>query len=186
MPWLGLFILAFVLVSLAMVRPAAASPGAADWVETDRSVVSLIAASETAGNAEEVALGLQIGLTEGWKTYGRSPGEAGYPAQIDWIGGENQAVADIVWRGARHVRPEDGGKEGGHGAILPVPIGATEVFRSPLTASPVTLTLVEGARAVERRLAVGATGTRSDVLFHRGSAARAPAQDLGGLSDPRR
>jgi hypothetical protein len=56
--WLRLFILAFVLLSLAMVRPAAASGGASDWVETDQSAVRLIAASETAGNAEEVAFGL--------------------------------------------------------------------------------------------------------------------------------
>jgi suppressor for copper-sensitivity B len=316
MSWLRLFILAFVPLSLAMVRPAAASGGASDWVETDLSAVRLIAANETAGNAEELALGPQIRLTEGWKTYWRSPGDAGYPAQIDWIGSENLAAADIVWPapkrfsvlgltmgydadvvlpvavlpfqvgegihlkarveylvcediciphhadlavrlpsgparptqfahliarlvsrvpgakgsaglsviaadalgrpaepvlavrtqsavpfgapdvfvegpeglmfGALHVRPEDDGKEGGYRAILSVPIGGTEFLRSPLTASPVTLTLVDGARAVERRLAVGATGTGSDVLSRRGSADRAPLQAPGGLSDPRR
>lgn len=185
MPWLGLFILAFVLLSLAMVRAAAASGGASDGVETDQSTVRLLAASETAANAEEVALGLQIRLTEGWKTYGRSPGEAGYPAQIDWIGGENLTAADIVWRGAPHVRPEDGGKEGGYRVILSLPISGTEFLRSPLTGSPVTLALVGGARAVERRLAVGATGTGGDVLSHRGSADRAPVQAPGGLPDPR-
>jgi suppressor for copper-sensitivity B len=317
MSWFRFFILAFVLVSLAVVRPVAASGGASDWVETDQSAVRLIAASETAGETEELTFGLQIRLAEGWKTYWRSPGDAGYPAQIDWTGSENLAAADIVWPapkrfsvlgletvgydtdvvlpvavrpvqageglhlkarveylvcedicvpqhadlavqlpsgparpsqfahliarfvsrvpgteastglfvvaadalgspaepvlavraqsavpfvapdvfvegpeglmfGAPQVRLEGGEKEGGYAAILSVPISGIEFLPGPLAASPVTLTLVDGARAVEQRLtvgeAVGATDAGSDVLSYRGPADRALSQAPDGLS----
>jgi suppressor for copper-sensitivity B len=95
MCWLRLCVLALVVFALA--RPAGAGGGASGWVETEHSAVRLIAASETAGQTEELALGLQIRLAEGWKTYWRSPGDAGYPARIDWTGSENLATAEIAW-----------------------------------------------------------------------------------------
>jgi suppressor for copper-sensitivity B len=95
MSWLRFCVLVFVVLALA--RPAVASGGASEWVETEQSAVRLIAASETAGDSGELALGLQIRLAQGWKTYWRSPGDAGYPARIDWTGSENLAAADMAW-----------------------------------------------------------------------------------------
>ena len=42
-------------------------------------------------------LGLHITLPKGWKTYWRSPGDAGLPARIDWSGSSNLADAEIRW-----------------------------------------------------------------------------------------
>ncbi len=89
--------IAFVVLTVVLVRPVAAGSGASEWIETEHSAVRLIAASETTGHAEEVLLGLQIRLAEGWKTYWRSPGDAGYPAQIDWTGSANLAAAEVAW-----------------------------------------------------------------------------------------
>jgi suppressor for copper-sensitivity B len=42
-------------------------------------------------------LGLEFRLAPGWKTYWRSPGDAGLPPEIDWSGSENLAAASIQW-----------------------------------------------------------------------------------------
>ncbi|MGE5539879.1 MAG: protein-disulfide reductase DsbD family protein [Gemmatimonas sp.] len=42
-------------------------------------------------------LGLEFRLAPGWKTYWRSPGDAGLPAEVDWSGSENVADLSIRW-----------------------------------------------------------------------------------------
>jgi len=42
-------------------------------------------------------VGMKITLDPGWKTYWRSPGDAGVPPTIDWKGARNIAAARIVW-----------------------------------------------------------------------------------------
>lgn len=41
--------------------------------------------------------GLELTLAEGWKTYWRSPGEAGVPPQFAWTGSRNLAGVRVVW-----------------------------------------------------------------------------------------
>ena len=41
--------------------------------------------------------GLRLTLKEGWKTYWRSPGEAGIPPRFDWTGSTNLQSAEIMW-----------------------------------------------------------------------------------------
>ena len=57
----------------------------------------MLAASDRAGQAGEVHLGLQFRLDPGWKIYWRSPGDAGFPPSLDWQGSENLAEAAIQW-----------------------------------------------------------------------------------------
>ena len=42
-------------------------------------------------------IGLRLSLADGWKTYWRSPGEAGIPPRLDWSGSDNLASAEIRW-----------------------------------------------------------------------------------------
>jgi DsbC/DsbD-like thiol-disulfide interchange protein len=42
-------------------------------------------------------IGLRLVLTPGWKTYWRSPGDAGIPPVFDWTGSDNLAQAHIHW-----------------------------------------------------------------------------------------
>jgi len=42
-------------------------------------------------------VGMRIELAPGWKTYWRSPGDAGVPPQIDWTGSKNLRSAEIRW-----------------------------------------------------------------------------------------
>ena len=57
----------------------------------------LVSAVEATGSLQQIPLGLHLTMPEGWKTYWRSPGDAGLPARIDWSGSSNLADAEIRW-----------------------------------------------------------------------------------------
>jgi suppressor for copper-sensitivity B len=75
----------------------AAEPGASAWVRTEQSAVRLISATTAAGAAAELRVGLEFELQPGWKTYWRSPGDAGFPVSVDWAGSTNVAAATMSW-----------------------------------------------------------------------------------------
>jgi suppressor for copper-sensitivity B len=86
-----------IIVALGIfTRPASAAPGASDWVSTDFADVRLVSAVAGTDGQEDVPLGLQFRLAEGWKVYWRAPGDAGYPPEIDWQGSGN--LAGTSWR----------------------------------------------------------------------------------------
>lgn len=89
--------LALVVLSAMVGRDAVADTAASDWVSTDQSAVRLIAATENAGDAPTIPAGLQIRLEDGWKTYWRSPGDAGFPPRIDWTGSRNLGATEMRW-----------------------------------------------------------------------------------------
>ena len=41
--------------------------------------------------------GLRLSLADGWKTYWRSPGEAGIPPDFDWSGSQNVRQVTVLW-----------------------------------------------------------------------------------------
>ena len=88
-----LAVLATLLVSLAPPLNAATS----DWASNEQAQLRLISASSGTGGSERLRLGLHFQMAEGWKIYWRSPGEAGYPPQVDWSGSENLETAEIRW-----------------------------------------------------------------------------------------
>jgi len=90
-----LALLGGLLLLLAAAGPAGAAAG--PWAENDNTRLRLIAESEAVGTAERLAVGLQFELAPGWKTYWRSPGDAGYPVTIDWSASENLAEARLDW-----------------------------------------------------------------------------------------
>ena len=75
----------------------AAEPGASDPVRTEQSAVRLISATAAVGTAAALRAGLEIELQPGWKTYWRSPGDAGFPVSVDWSGSVNVAAATLSW-----------------------------------------------------------------------------------------
>jgi suppressor for copper-sensitivity B len=81
---------------LALSGAAVAEP-ASDWATTAQARVRLISAVTGSGGAASVPLGLQFALSPGWKTYWRSPGDAGFPVSVDWTGSRNLASVDFSW-----------------------------------------------------------------------------------------
>ncbi|WP_207478022.1 protein-disulfide reductase DsbD family protein [Arenibaculum pallidiluteum] len=95
---LTLLLLLFLAVpaGTASAAPAGATPAGA-WVRSDMVEARLVAAVRGTGTLAEVPLGLQVRLAPGWKTYWRSPGDAGQPPAIDWAASRNLASASIAW-----------------------------------------------------------------------------------------
>jgi suppressor for copper-sensitivity B len=73
---------------------ALASPG--DRIADDTEL-RLVAGVGAVGDLGEIPAGLAMRLAPGWKTYWRSPGDAGYPVSVDWSGSQNLASADFAW-----------------------------------------------------------------------------------------
>ena len=69
------------LVSFSVMTQSAKAAESA-WLETDFVKMRLISASETAGMTGTLSLGLEVVLADGWKTYWRTPGDAGLAPQI--------------------------------------------------------------------------------------------------------
>lgn len=93
MTWV-LIVAAWSVLAPGFVAPVLAQ-GASDWARTDHSAVRLISA--TNGVGRELRLGLEFDLKPGWKTYWRSPGDAGFAARLNWSGSENLDAAELLW-----------------------------------------------------------------------------------------
>jgi suppressor for copper-sensitivity B len=74
-----------------------AQAAASDWFETPEGAVRLVTAVERTGTLETIPAGIEFRLEPGWKTYWRSPGDAGYPVSVDWQGSQNLADAAMSW-----------------------------------------------------------------------------------------
>jgi len=98
--FLGL--LAALLGGAVGATAARAEPGASAWATTNESAARLVSAvtavgEGAGGQASALPIGLEIRLDPGWKTYWRSPGDAGLPVAVDWAGSSNLARAEIEW-----------------------------------------------------------------------------------------
>lgn len=79
------------------LAPLPAQAGAGAWARADTVEARLISAVDGTGSLAEVPLGLELRLKENWKTYWRSPGEAGLPPALDWAGSQNFRAARLAW-----------------------------------------------------------------------------------------
>lgn len=70
---------------------------------------------------------IRITLAPGWKTYWRSPGDAGIPPRIDWSGSRNLHAVGLEWP-APKVYPQNGMNTIGYKdqLVLPVTIAARQ------------------------------------------------------------
>lgn len=80
---------------LALVLSGNALAAAGSWTKGGPVEARLVSAMDGAGDRDSVPLALEIRLERGWKTYWRSPGDAGLPPQIDWSGSANLKEASF-------------------------------------------------------------------------------------------
>ena len=83
------------IVALCAATDALALSSA--WERSDVTEVRLVSAQDALDAAGKASIGLQFRLAPGWKIYWRTPGEAGFPPQIDWSGSENLAASVVSW-----------------------------------------------------------------------------------------
>lgn len=106
------------LISLGLV---AASFGPARAENThDRPAVADILPGWVQANGTRMAA-IRIDLAPGWKTYWRSPGDAGIPPHFDWSRSRNLAGVSILWP-APKVYPQNGMRTIGYKDQLVLPI----------------------------------------------------------------
>lgn len=93
--------MAFVIVAfsqLIAVSEIQAVPvaGSSTWVDNDTARVRLIS-QQVNLKGSIIQLGVQIELSQGWKTYWRNPGDSGIPPNFDWSGSQNLESAKVLW-----------------------------------------------------------------------------------------
>jgi DsbC/DsbD-like thiol-disulfide interchange protein len=124
------------LASQALPLSAAESGPASPWVELHASSrVRLIAGPASGGHA---TAGVEIVLGEGWKTYWRTPGDAGVPPQFDWKESANVGAVEVSYPAPSR---------------LPEPAAETIGYKKGVV-FPVTVTPGDPAKPVELKLAI--------------------------------
>lgn len=79
------------------IAAAATSPSAG----TEYMQARLVSAVDAVGNLDTAQLGVELTMKPGWKTYWRSPGDAGAPPRLDWDGSSNLADATLSYPAPR-------------------------------------------------------------------------------------
>jgi suppressor for copper-sensitivity B len=90
-------VVGLVLTIIMGIAGARAAEIVSRWFVTDQGRVRLVAGQDSVGPDGTVPLGLEFQLAPHWKIYWRSPGDAGYPPQIDWTGSQNLSAATLDW-----------------------------------------------------------------------------------------
>lgn len=92
------------IAPLAALAGLAASCGCADalaasgpWQKADFVEARLVSAVDGVGKLDAVPVGLELHLKDGWKTYWRSPGDAGLPPVLDWAASHNVKSATLAF-----------------------------------------------------------------------------------------
>ena len=80
------------LALLLLLCLGAAAARAEVTATTPQTEVRLVSAVTAVGDLAQIPLGIQMVLKSGWKTYWRSPGDAGFAPTIDTAGSQNVAA----------------------------------------------------------------------------------------------
>jgi DsbC/DsbD-like thiol-disulfide interchange protein len=99
---------------------AASSP----WVEGHKAKARLLAGRAPSGDPAQLLAFVEIALEPGWKTYWRTPGDAGgLPPTFDWSKSSNLAAAAVEFPAPRRFTDKSGNTIGYEdGVVVPVVI----------------------------------------------------------------
>ena len=92
--YLGLLLLSVLIASPAWSAPES---GASAWADEGEVKIRLISSASAVDAEGNLLVGLQFAMAPGWKVYWRTPGDAGFPPQIDWSPSTNLADSEILW-----------------------------------------------------------------------------------------
>lgn len=174
------FVLALAAFALGVPAVAASPTGASAWSDDHASRARLVA-----GDVEPTArwAGLEIEMEPGYKTYWRSPGDSGIPAEFDWAGSRNVASVIVEWPAPERFE-DPFGAYFGYGDHVVLPLRVTPVDAS----KPATLALsmfygvckdICIPATAEITLDLPAEPIASDVLVARARAAVPERRSLG-------
>ncbi len=110
-------------VALGVSYPvSAASNTASPWLQKFHSKTRLVAGKlPNSSGKEQLVVGIHLTLDWGWKTYWRSPGDAGIPPGFRWNGSTNLKSATVLWPAPIRFADPAGSSIGYKGeVVLPV------------------------------------------------------------------
>jgi DsbC/DsbD-like thiol-disulfide interchange protein len=124
--------LTFVVAAAGMlhvqVLPASAEPIATPWTTAETSRVRIVAGRAEGSN--KLIAGIEIEMTDGWKTYWRNPGSSGVPPRIDWSQSTNLAGARLDFPAPVRFADRDGDTIGYKKyVVLPLELSAADATR---------------------------------------------------------
>lgn len=108
---------------LALTAAARGWAGEGAWSKAGPVEARLVSSVQGTGDLTSVPLGLELRLEPEWKTYWRSPGDAGFAPRLDWSGSANLARADIAYPAPQRFTVLGFETAGYHDAVL-FPIAA--------------------------------------------------------------
>jgi DsbC/DsbD-like thiol-disulfide interchange protein len=105
-----------------------AEPIATAWVQGFNNQARLLAGRSDDGAGARVFAGVEIAMPPGWKTYWRTPGEAGgVPPEFDWSGSENLAAATARYPAPQRLADKSGVVVGyADRVVFPIEIAAAD------------------------------------------------------------
>jgi suppressor for copper-sensitivity B len=89
--------LAVALLTAAPLAALAQDSGQGAWIKAGPVEARLVSSVRAVGDLDALPLGLELRLEPGWKTYWRSPGDAGFPPRLDWTGSTNLKDATLSY-----------------------------------------------------------------------------------------
>ena len=90
--FLHFFIFCLILINLKVVYALQSN-----WNDGLEAKVQIISPYTHNNNDSLIYLGLRYKFQEGWKTFWRSPGETGFPQELDWSKSKNVSDVEILW-----------------------------------------------------------------------------------------
>ena len=90
---------AILLASVALANAANSA-----WVKSEHIEARLLSAVTGTGDLSNVSAGIEIKLDNDWKTYWRSPGDAGLPPTLDWKGSQNLGGATLLYPAPERIK----------------------------------------------------------------------------------
>ena len=131
----ALVVVVLCAVAAALGQGVARVDLASPWVELHAARVRLLAGPPAVKSAKSYLAGVEITLAEGWKTYWRTPGDAGVPPTFDWAGSTNLATIKVGYPAPRRMQ-EPGAETIGYtsAVIFPVEVVPRDAA-SPSTSS---------------------------------------------------
>lgn len=91
------FLFAAALLLQAISGGAQVLAASGEWQKSEFVEARLVSAVKGMGQLEIIPLGVEVRLKDKWKTYWRSPGDAGLPPVLDWTGSNNLKSATLAY-----------------------------------------------------------------------------------------
>lgn len=177
------------LMTLALsAAPALAGQEQTPWAKSFHSQVRLIAAKKRSyGGKNLLFAGLHLRLDKKWKTYWRSPGDAGLPPHFDWSASRNVKSLRVLWPGpARYADPFGASIGYENEVVFPLavePVDAAKRVQIVMNFSFAVCKDICAPAEAKLKLTLGVDATPHEPLLAR-YMERVPAKIAPGLSGP--